>query len=66
MNKDTLEKSFLVDIAEIQRLYLPLSKKRIRKMISTYLHTIRIGNKIFVERQQLEEFLKDPDRDCIK
>ena len=66
MNKDTLEKSFLVDVAEIQRLYLPLSKKRIRKLISTYLHTIRVGNKLFVERQQLEDFLKDPDRDYIK
>ena len=66
MQENKTEQSFLVDVNEIQRLYLPVSKKRIRKLISTYLRTIRVGNKLFVERKQLEEFLKDPDRDYIK
>lgn len=66
MQEPKTEQSFLVDVNEIQRLYLPVSKKRIRKLISTYLRTIRVGNKLFVERKQLEDFLKDPDRDCIK
>ena len=66
MQENKTEQSFLVDVNEIQRLYLPVSKKRIRKPISTYLRTIRVGNKLFVERKQLEAFLKDPDRDYIK
>ena len=66
MQENKTEQSFLVDVNEIQRLYLPVSKKRIRKLISTYLRTIRVGNKLFVEREELENFLKDPDRDCIK
>lgn len=66
MQENKTEQSFLVDVNEIQRLYLPVSKKRIRKLISTYLRTIRVGNKLFVERKQLEDFLKDPDRDYIK
>ena len=66
MQENKTEQSFLVDVNEIQRLYLPVSKKRIRKLISTYLRTIRVGNKLFVERKQLEDFLKDPDRDTIK
>ena len=65
MQENKTEQSFLVDVNEIQRLYLPVSKKRIRKLISTYLRTIRVGNKLFVERKQLEDFLKDPDRDCF-
>lgn len=66
MQEPKTEQSFLADVNEIQRLYLPVSKKRMRKMISTYLRTVRVGNKLFVEREELENFLKDPDRDCIK
>lgn len=63
---DNEEQTRFVDISEIQRLYLPLSKKRIRKIVRLYLRTIQVGNKILVERRQLEEFLSNPDREYIQ
>lgn len=57
--------TWLVDINEIQEKYLPISKKRIRSICNTYLRTLRVGNKILVERSQLEDFLADPDREHI-
>lgn len=64
-NKVSTQESLLVDIAEIQKSYIPLSKRKIRSLVQTYIRTIKIGNKIFVDRNQLEEFLSDPDRDHI-
>ena len=55
-------KSALVGITEIGKMYLPISKKRIRKFISIYLDPIMIGNRLFVEREKLEALLNDPDR----
>jgi hypothetical protein len=49
--------SSLVGITEITEHYLPLSKKRARRFISLYLDPIRIGNRIFVEREKLEKLL---------
>lgn len=66
MTENTQEDSLLVDVNEIQKRYLPMSKKRIRKIVTTYLRTVRIGNKILVDRKQLEDFLSDPDREYIK
>jgi hypothetical protein len=65
-NKKDSSKSMLVDINEIQEKYLPISKKRIRNIANKYLRTVRIGNKILVDREQLEAFLRDPDRERIK
>lgn len=64
--KSTVEdrdSSFLIDIATIQQQYLPLSKKRIRNIVTSYIHTIRVGNKLLVNRKQLEDFLSNPDRE---
>ena len=48
-----------VSVSEIQRLYLPLSKKKIRELICKNLDVVRAGNKLIVERKQLEAFLRN-------
>ena len=47
-----------ITVSEIQREYLPLGKKRIRKLICENLDVIRAGNKLLVEREQLLAFLR--------
>lgn len=56
-------RSALVGITEISKVYLPISKKRIRRFVSIYLDPIYIGNRLFVDREKLEALLSDPDRD---
>ena len=56
-------KSTLVGITEISKVYLPISKKRIRKFVSIYLDPIVIGNRLFVDRAKLEALLNDPSRE---
>ena len=48
-----------VSVSEIQRLYLPLSKKKIRELICKNLDVVKAGNKMIVERKQLEAFLRN-------
>ena len=55
-------KSILVDISEIVANYLPVSKKKARKLISLYMESKKIGNRLYVEREKLEELLTDPER----
>lgn len=52
-----MEETKFVGVCEIQRRYLPVSKKVIRKMLTENLHVIRNGNRILVDRQQLLEYL---------
>ena len=59
----TKNRSALVGITEISKVYLPISKKRIRKFVSIYLDPIFIGNRMFVERDKLEALLTVPERD---
>ena len=54
---DTKNKTTLVDINEITKYYLPVSKRKARKFVSLYLTPIRIGNRIYVDRSKLEELL---------
>ena len=61
--KTETSKSKLVGISEITKLYLPLSKKRARRFVKTYLDPKIIGNRIYVERAKLEALLSDPDRE---
>ena len=56
-------RSALVGITEISKVYLPLSKKRIRRLVSIYLDPIFIGNRMFVDRGKLEALLSDPNRE---
>lgn len=58
-----LNRSKLVGITEISKVYLPISKKRVRKFVSLYLDPVFIGNRMFVERARLEALLDDPHRE---
>lgn len=55
-------KSALVDISELVECYLPVSRKKARRFVSLYLDTKKIGNRLYVEREKLEELLTDPNR----
>ena len=46
-----MNESSLVGITEITERYLPISRRRARRFVSLYLQPIRIGNRIFVDRQ---------------
>lgn len=50
-----------VTVAEIQEEYLPISKKKIRVLVKKYLPTRMLGNRLFVDRQKLEELLASED-----
>ena len=51
-----------VSIDDIQREYLPVSKKKIRALVKQYLPVKTIGGRMFVQRETLERLLSDPDR----
>ena len=54
-NQSTIRKYLSID--DIQKEYLPISKKRLRIMVKKHLDTKTIGNRLFVEREQLETLL---------
>ena len=56
MNTQTTIRKYL-SIDDIQKEYLPISKKRLRIMVKKHLDTKTIGNRLFVEREQLETLL---------
>ncbi len=64
MNQETKTTAW-VDITEITKTYLPISKRKARKFVSLYLTPKRVGNRIYVERAQLENLLNDPDREMF-
>ena len=57
------KKTAWVDISSVVREYLPISKRKARKFVDLYLSPKRVGNRIYVEREQLEKLLSDPDRE---
>ena len=61
MNQES--KTAWVDIFEIVRGYLPICRRKARKFVDLYLSPKRGGNRIYVERTQLEQLLSDPDRE---
>ena len=52
-----------VDISSIVEQYLPVSRRKARKFVDLYLSPKRVGNRIYVEREQLEKLLADPERE---
>ena len=50
-------------IADIQKQYLPISKKKIREFVKKYLNIKIIGGRIYVERELLEGLLKDTEHE---
>lgn len=67
MNQEQNQKTTTawVDINELTRYYLPISKRKARKFVALYLTPKRVGNRIYIERQQLEQLLNDPDRELF-
>ena len=64
--KSSFEKPLFISIKDVQKDYLPmLSLKRIRKLVTFHVHTLRVGNKILVDRDQLEKLLLDEDREIL-
>ncbi len=56
-------KTAWLDICELTSAYLPVSKRKARRFVERYLSVKRVGNRIYVEREQLERLLSDPDRE---
>ena len=54
-----------LNIDDIQKEYLPISKKKIRCFVKKYLPAKLIGGRIYVERQLLEQLLSDPERENL-
>lgn len=54
-----------VDISSIVEQYLPVSKRKARKFVELYCASKRVGNRIYVERAQLERLLADPERESF-
>ena len=58
---DELQKCQYISISDIQKEYLPISRKKLRIFVKRYLDTKMIGNRIFVNRNELEEILNNPE-----
>lgn len=58
-------KTAWVDISSIVQEYLPVSKRKARKFVELYCTIKRVGNRIYVEREQLEQLLADPNRESF-
>ena len=54
-----------LSVNDIQKEYLPVSKKRIRSFVQQYLPVKRIGGRLFTDRAALEQLLADPDRESF-
>ena len=50
------ERKYL-SVSDIQAEYLPISKKKIRELVTQHLYVYKIGNRIYVERAALEDLL---------
>ena len=57
MERRSPQKRTLVGIGELVDTYLPMSKKKARKFVKTYLDPIWIGNQMYVDRSLLEALL---------
>lgn len=54
-----------VSINDIQKEYLPISKKKLRILVKRHLPYKVIGSRIFVERSVLEALLKNTDTESL-
>ena len=53
----------LISITEIIKHYLPVSRRKARRLVHLYLNPKVIGNTLYVDRKELEDLLSDPDRE---
>ena len=51
-----------IGVKEIQEKYLPVSKKKIRKMLNSHMDVKRNGNRILVNREQFLNFINNPEQ----
>lgn len=51
-----------VSVDEIQKKIIHMNKKKLRKFLYQYLAVKKIGNRLYVNRAELEELLHDPNR----
>ena len=63
MVKEIVRKYLSID--DIQKEYLPVSKKKIRSFAKQYLNAKMIGGRLYVERESLERLLADPQRNSL-
>ena len=61
-NKATITRKYL-SIVDIQKEYLPISKKKIREFVKKYLNIKIIGGRIYVERDLLEALLGNAEHE---
>ena len=54
-----------LSIDDIQKEFLPVSKKKIRSFAKKYLNAKMIGGRLYVERESLESLLADPNRNSL-
>ena len=60
--KKLVARPVFISVRDVQKLYLPmLSLKRIRKIVTQHVHTIKVGNKFLVNREQIEKLLMNPN-----
>ena len=52
-----------MNVDDIQKQYLPISKKKIRTLIKNNLSVKLIGGRMFVEREELDKFLRNRESD---
>ena len=62
--QETISRKYL-SINDVQREYLPVSKKKIRHFVKLYLNAKMIGGRLYVEREGLEKLLSNPDRNSL-
>ena len=60
--KVTVTRKYL-SIVDIQKEYLPISKKKIREFVKKYLNIKVIGGRIYVERDLLESLLSNTEHE---
>ena len=53
-------------IEDIQKEYLPISKRRIRSFVKKFLPVKIMGRRIYTNRHDLEKLLQNPDRDILR
>ena len=57
----------LLDVVTIQTQIVNLSKKKIRQIMQNgHFRTLRIGGKLYVERDEFLQYISDPDIEEIK
>lgn len=54
-----------LSVDDIQKEYLPVSKKKIRALIKQYLQVKILGGRMYTEREAFERLLSDPDRERL-